>query len=315
MLKTPKFWQNINIISIILSPLSVIYWLIFTLLQLTKTIKKTSKKTICIGNITAGGAGKTPLAIKIGQILNSHNQKFAYLSRGYSRKTTNFIKVNPKKHQQIDVGDEPLLLAQISNSYVTTNRSEDIKKIPEKNIILDDGMQDFSFKKDLNILVIDGSFGFGNNLPLPAGPLRQTLKNAQKFIQLAVIIEKDKKNITKKLKNIPIFNAFITTNQKLSGNYLAFCAIANPNKFFDFLTSNNAKLKEKLTFADHYSYQKDDVTKIINQAKSKNLKIITTKKDWIKLPKNYQKQIDFLDIDLKINNYQQFEKIILKTFK
>ena len=315
MLKTPKFWQKLTIISLILLPITAIYWLISTILQSTKTPKKTQKKTICIGNITAGGAGKTPLAIKIGQILQKNNIKFAYLSRGYSRKNKNFLKVNPKQHTQHHVGDEPLLLSEISTSYVFKDRAVDLKKIPEKNIVLDDGMQDFRFKKDLNILVIDGTIGFGNNLLIPSGPKRQTLNNAKKFIDFAVIIGDDHKKIAQKIPNIPVFFAKIISKNKPSGNYLAFCGIANPSKFFTSLAKNNTILKEQISFPDHYSYQNNDLDLIIKKAQKQNLKIITTKKDWIKFPKSYQNQIDYLDIDLVIDNESEFEKLILKTFK
>lgn len=313
IIKTPKFWVKRNIISFALLPLSFVYFLATLLDRSSKKSQKISKPVICIGNFIAGGSGKTPTAIAIGKIIQEifgEKYKFAYLSSGYKSNYKggefDFISLREGSYDAEDVGDEPLLLNEIAPTFISKNRllgAKQIDKINEiKAIILDDGMQNKSLHQDLVIAVVDGKIAFGNEFLIPAGPLRQTLKIGLKDVDFIVIIGETEERVIKKLSDKKITKAkIVATNlEKFSGQKLiAFCGLAYPQKFFSFLESNGLEIIDKKSFSDHYFYQDQDLEKLCEIAKNKGAKLVTTKKDWIKFPDNFQKKIDYLDINLE----------------
>ena len=184
-IKTPKFWTKKNLFSLSLLPLSLIYFLGFSLVKFFVKTKKISKPVICVGNLIAGGSGKTPTVIALGKILHKMNVKFAFLSRGYMGDGSKFLLLK-KDHENksSQVGDEPLLLLETAPTFVAKNRFFAAREIERMNkfstIVLDDGMQSNSLHHDFTVLVIDGKIGFGNEFLIPAGPMRQTLKSGLK---------------------------------------------------------------------------------------------------------------------------------------
>lgn len=313
-LKTPKFWIKKNLISCALWPFSLFYLLgLFLKNSLTKETK-ISKPVICIGNLIAGGSGKTPTAIEIGRILYEiieesaakKSFQFAYLSRGYMGDGSLFLSLRDSKHSAENVGDEPMLLIEMAPTFVAKKRLfgakqiEKIKKIDA--IVLDDGMQDHSLFKDFTILVVDGKIGFGNEFLIPAGPMREPLKSGIKRADLVVVIGEIREDLQKKLSSKKIVHAdFIAKNldQFKGKKLMAFCGLAYPQKFFSFLLKNNLELVEQKSFPDHYHYQEKDLENLCKAAEVKGLKLITTKKDWVKFPKNFQDKISYLDIELR----------------
>lgn len=310
MIKTPKFWFKKNLLSLTLLPISLIYYTIFQINKIITKTYKIKKKVICIGNLTAGGSGKTPLSIAIGKILKEMGIEFVYLSRGYGGDNKNILELSKNNNYDPKItGDEPLILKKIATTYICKNRLKAAKEIDKKNefstIVLDDGYQNNSLYKNLNILVIDGSYGFGNHLLLPAGPLRQTIKSGLKVANLVVVIGDIKDSLSKILpQNKLIKSKIIIKNIQNYQNkkFLAFCGIGYPKKFFDLLTKNQVLLENTIEFPDHYKYENHDLENIIEIANKKNLKIVTTEKDWVKLDKKYQDIIDFIEIDLIFEN-------------
>ncbi len=307
-IKTPKFWVKRNIISFALLPLSFIYFLAMLLDRYSKKSQKISKPVICIGNFIAGGSGKTPTAIAIGKIVQESfaECKFAYLSSGYKGKGADFISLREENYEAKNVGDEPLLLNEIAPTFISKNRlfgAKQIDKINEiKAVILDDGMQNKILHQDLVIAVVDGKIAFGNEFLIPAGPMRQPLNMALKTVDFVVIIGETEEKVIKKLSDKKITKAkIVATNlEKFSGQKLiAFCGLAYPEKFFSFLENNGLEIINKKSFSDHYFYQNQDLEKLCEMSKNKGAKLVTTKKDWIKFPNFFQKEIDYLDINLE----------------
>lgn len=304
-MKTPRFWQNKNYLSLLLWPLSIIYLAAFIIKsKLTKTLK-ISKKVICVGNLTMGGSGKTPTALAIGQILQEMKIDFAYLTRGYKGRNKEILFLD--KYQQYDstiTGDEPLLLKELAPTIISKKRAKGALEIDKNKqlqaVILDDGMQNNSLHKDLTILVIDNSLLFGNNMIFPSGPLRQSIKSGLKEADLIVSIG----NQLKTYPNLPhdkiVKACIVCKNAKDFNNHelLAFCGIAYPQKFFNLLKDNNLNVVDNISFPDHFKYSDKDLQKICQISYKKNLRLITTKKDWIKFPKKYQDKIEYLDIEL-----------------
>ncbi len=257
-----------------------------------------------------GGAGKTPVAIAIGKILQELNIDFVYLSGGYGSQIKNFTLVNKAKHSSKDVGDEPLLLSEIASTFISRDRlvaASVIAKTPDKKlIIMDDGLQNPTITKDLSILVIDGNYGFGNDFMIPAGPLREPINIGIKKADLIIIIGEDRYQIAQDFcANKKVINAkIIPTNWKnfYQKAVIAFCGIGRPEKFFTSLEENNINVITKFSYSDHHQYQEREIRKMINLAKKNNVALITTKKDWIRLDEVYRKQIDYLDIKVEFEN-------------
>lgn len=324
MLKTPKFWQKKNLTVFLLLIFSAIYWLVFNFNKLQQKIfsKKAKIPIICVGNIIAGGSGKTPIAIAIGKILQKNKINFAYLSRGYLGKF-NELQTLDENSNFNDVGDEALLLKEIAPTFVAKKRVFAACKISDdydfQALILDDGMQNFSLQKDLTIMVIDGKIQFGNKFLIPAGPLRQSILSGLKISDLIVVIGKIDENLRKilqkQIEENKVFQAEIKSknldkfqNQKL----FAFCGIAYPEKFFSYLQENGCEIVERKVFGDHYSYNNQDLKNLVEKANEINAKLITTKKDWIKFNSFYKEKIDFLEIEVE---FLEEEKITSKILK
>jgi tetraacyldisaccharide 4'-kinase len=311
LLKTPKFWSKKNIISVALLPLSFVYYLVTLFYKHSDKPLKISKPVICVGNFTAGGSGKTPIAIAIGKLLkeiyiDDSEFNFVYLSSGYKGKGVDFISLRQGDYSAGLVGDEPLLLNEIAPTFVSKNRLFAAKRIDKmgevKAIVLDDGMQNKSLEKDLVIAVVDGKLAFGNGFLIPAGPMRQTLRKGLKIADFVIVIGKATEKTLKKLSSKKIIMSEIkpiNIEKFLGQKLVAFCGLGYPQKFFSFAESQGLEIICKKSFPDHYRYQKQDLEKLYKIAKDKGAKLITTKKDWIKFPTIFKEKIDYLDIELE----------------
>jgi len=321
MIKTPKFWLKKNLISYLLIPVSIVYYLLFNLFKYCSKRTKISKPVICIGNIIAGGSGKTPTAIAIGNIISEMKIDFAYVSRGYKRKDKkNSICI--KKGQKFDVsisGDEPALLSQHGDVFISQDKLQTLKEIDKNDdyevVLLDDGLQNNMIFSDLRIVVIDGQIGFGNSLLIPAGPLRENINSGLAKADLVVVIGKDRGELLKKVPENKAVKAEIkiTNLDEFKGHKLmAFCGIAYPEKFFSLLKDSKLDIVQERSFVDHYSYKNIDLINLLKSAKKDRAKLITTKKDWVKFPKRYQNKIGYLDIELKFDNNDKIIREIKK---
>ena len=330
-LKTPEFWfrpenSTAPIQEALLSPFCSIYQFGHkTNLSITKT-NSIAIPVICVGNVTVGGSGKTPVCLAINTLIKKHNLATNpfFLTRGYGGKDK-----GPRRIEDHDdaktVGDEPLLLVKHSNTIISKDRYKGALLAHEYGancIIMDDGLQNQMLKKDISFMVINGTMGFGNEKTLPAGPLRELLDYALNRIDAAIIIGDDERNIEKKLTgNLPVFEADIMPRpEKEIDNeqpYIAFCGLAYPQKFYDTLEKSKINVIETQSFPDHYLYNNNDLNQLKERAKNKKAKLITTEKDHVRLPDHIKNEIDTLPVKLlwrKENDILGFLKNRLETF-
>lgn len=313
--KTPHFWHENGFIAQALIPLAVIYFLVKRLNFSKPDPKKFPAKIICVGNAIAGGAGKTPTAISLYKELKKlkPSAKIAFVSTGFKGRIYGPVKVDITQHNYKDVGDEALLLAQAGDAIICKSRLEAVEYASSQNyeyIILDDGLHDKKIVKDLSFLVIDGKYGFGNGIVMPAGPLRDRLDYAIEGTDQIILIGEDtKKSISKAKKfgrkNFPVIRSFIDVVTPVDEKrvYVAFAGIGRPQKFFDML-KNEMKLAvvETVEFADHYNYDSSDIEHLLNVAELQKAKLITTEKDFIKLPKEFAEKVECIRIELKFED-------------
>ncbi len=291
-MKTPKWFLRKNIVSILLIPVSWIYYLFSKMVFLLRSIGslKSRRPIICVGNILAGGVGKTPIVRSIANYFGA-----PVVMRGYK-----------KSGETGNIGDEATMLARKGLAVHVGNRKSNINLLNKQTdengpIVMDDGLQNPTIKKDISIVVFDECLGYGNGLLLPAGPLRVPKRYAKRADAI-IVIKNDNKN-NKKFKlpaNIPVFYA---NNQTVSPydedeKLVAFAGIGYPNKFFASLKNVVAKR----AFPDHYQYTNQDLEKLIKLAQKKNAKLITTEKDWVRLPVEIQDKIKYASLNTVIDN-------------
>ena len=300
----PLFWDNKNLISFLLYPLSLITFLINIIKKIT-TKRSFKIKSICVGNLYVGGTGKTPLSIKINNILKKKYK-------------TVFIK--KKYYDQID---EQMILQHNGNLICKNKRRDALEAAFKKKYqvaILDDGLQEKSFKYNISIACFNSSDGLGNNFLIPAGPLREVVSEIKNYDAVFLNGEKNNKKLFNYLKkinrNIKIFKGkYIPTNLRTfnrNSNFLFFCGLGNPSEFEKTLKKYKFKIKDKFIYPDHYDFSDSDISDIKILAKKKNLNIITTEKDYLRLSKKNRKNIKFLKIDLNIKNVKNFSKFLLE---
>ena len=314
-MKTPKFWNNKNIVAFLLLPLSMLYYFIYKLRSFINFNPYKSKiPIICVGNIVAGGAGKTPTAIEIAKMLKQNNKTVCFLSKGYGGKFEGVVKLDNNSIAEV-VGDEPLLLFEYGDVFVSKSRVGGLKYINNNcnydYIIVDDGLQNPTFIKDKIVLVIDGKFGFGNGFILPAGALRDKFKNIYKKVDVVILNNGNNKHIQDLCNkyNVKIIQSKIVADNVddfKNKEYVAFCGLGRPEKFKNTLLENNIKLKDFVAFEDHYKYTDKDIEKL--EKSSSNL--ITTKKDWVKLSNKNKQKTKYLDIHIELDN-NELKKVLL----
>ena len=298
--KKPKFWdyQRPNLLSYILLPLTFPLILNNFFLNKKKDKKEDHKpKKICVGNIYVGGTAKTPLTIKIYQILNKLDINACTIKKFY------------KSHY-----DEQKMLSEKTKLYCQKNRIDGLNKaiLDNKDVaIFDDGLQDRSINYDLKIVCFNDLKLIGNGFLIPAGPLREKINSISKY-DMAFINGNEVDNSKLKLllksynANIEIFETnYKAINIKefnINDEYMVFSGIGNPESFRQTLINNNIKITKEIIFPDHYNYTHKDIDQIKYQAKKLNLKILTTEKDYIKIKSIDNNDIRYLKVELDIKN-------------
>ena len=278
---------------------------------------------VCVGNITLGGAGKTPTVIFLAKYLKKNNIKVHIVSRGYGGKFKNSVFVNPKTHSANDVGDEPLLISQHAKVWVSKKKKEGILSAYNAGaelVLLDDGHQNFSIAKDINILVLDAEVNLKNEKIFPLGNLRESPRSAIERADFLIGIG-DTVSIEKLQETLYQFHKIKVIGGEFKPNIIplikkrkliAFCGIGRPEKFFSMLKKLNLEIIQEHSFPDHHFYSKRQLSKILEVAKKNNALVVTTKKDFVKIPKSFKKVIYPIDIKLHLFNKKEL-LLVLKS--
>ena len=254
-------------------------------------------KVVCIGNFTAGGTGKTPLAIEVAAMLRALGEKPVFLSRGYGGSKRGPHRVSPATDSAAIVGDEPLLLARAAPTYIARDRAAGAKameadvaggRLEATVMIMDDGLQNPALAKDLTLAVVDGRRGFGNGHVLPAGPLRAPL--AMQMTRVDAIIVNGHGPISSELSQYfagPILQTAVKAATDVAWikarPLVAFAGIGNPRRFFDLVRSLGGEVAAEMSFADHQPLSEADAVRILATAHAHGADIITTEKDFVRL--------------------------------
>jgi len=319
MLKAPKFWylKKDTILSWSLYPLSFLFELGTKFRNVTSRTNKFSFPIICIGNIVVGGAGKTPVAIKIGELLKIAGYNPHFISKGYAGVIKKSTLVAPW-HSPKSVGDEPLLLSQIAPTWIGIDRVNSIKLAKNMGadcIIMDDGFQNPTIHKDLSIVVINASQEFGNKRVIPAGPLRESIKRGLSRTKLIIVIGDITISLQKDIPDhIPIIQAKFKINNEnkiFKGQKItAFAGIAYPEKFFTSLREQGAKIIKEVTYPDHHIYDENDLLNLAEIANKTQSILVSTQKDFVRIPKSYRSLVNTLEGKISFEKEEVIREIL-----
>jgi len=301
--KKPEFWDysGLSIWSIILYPFSILFLLASLLIKNLKIQKKFHIPIICVGNIYVGGTGKTPLAIEIFKIIKSSEKNPSFVKKGYDY-----------------LYDEIQILKKIGETFTNKSRKEAISSLILSGhdvAILDDGFQDFSIKKDLSILCFNSNQLIGNGFIIPSGPLRENFSSIKKADCIFINGDKNfefENKIKEVNKNVKIFYSIykIKDLDKFKNKkVVAFAGIGNPSNFFKLLKENNINIKKTYSFPDHHSYSKKDYD-YLTKLSEEDVLLVTTEKDYSRLNDKMKKNFDYVEVNLEIENKNEFINLI-----
>ncbi len=289
-MKTPYWFLHKTPLAFLLLPLAVLYYLVGRVVYMARRAHtyKSRRPIICVGNILAGGVGKTPIVREIAKFLDA-----PVVMRGYK-----------KTAHTGNAGDEALMLARDGLQVHTGDRCTNVSLLDNQSddngpIVMDDGFQNPTIVKDLSVLVFDESIGCGNGFLLPAGPLREPRGAARRADAIIVIRSRGAKKNFSLPAGVPVFYA---TNQTVSPygedeKIFAFAGIGYPKKFFGALKN----VVGKRAFPDHYQYTDEDIAQLIYLATQSGAKLLTTEKDWVRLPAYAQQEIKYARLVTKID--------------
>ncbi|HRK24313.1 MAG TPA: tetraacyldisaccharide 4'-kinase [Beijerinckiaceae bacterium] len=295
-MKAPTFWwdRTPGAIARLLMPFGWLYGTITTI-RMKRAGYRAPVPVLCIGNFTAGGAGKTPTTIALAEAMAAGGEFPVILTRGYGGTARGVTVVVPAIHDARTVGDEALLLARIAPTVVASDRvagAEAAARAGASVILMDDGLQNPSLAKDVSIAVVDGAVGFGNGLCLPAGPLRAPVEQQAPLVDALVAIGMGH-GLTQavaagSVSGRPVFRAELGVSDAVAEQFagkrvLAFAGIGRPEKFFDTLMSLYVKIEIARPFGDHHAYSDAEAEELMATAAARGLALVTTSKDHVRL--------------------------------
>lgn len=312
MIKAPAFWNNKGPVSAALVPLSWIWRAAGSIRDICAKSQRADMPVICVGNLSVGGTGKTPIVALLADALQAAGHTPAILSRGYGGSVAGPLWVDPTQHDAGVCGDEPLMLAETRDVLIARDRIAGARAIAQRGIhdviIMDDGLQNPFIEKDMKIGVFDGAIGIGNGRVVPAGPLRVSFRDGLKELDMAIINGEDETDLAAQFPDdMPWFTGMLTPDQTMASDFadtplLAFAGIGRPQRFFNTLKTSGATLAHQLAFADHHPYSEADLTKLQEDAVRLGARLITTQKDWIRLPAEWREKIAFLPVSMTVQN-------------
>lgn len=305
-----------------LGPLSLAWRAGAMLRRLTARRWRGSVPVLCVGNLTAGGAGKTPMVAALMQRLTARGVIVHVVSRGFGGATRGPHRVDMARHEAGEVGDEPLMLAALGTVWVSRDRAAGVRAAAAEGaeiVLLDDGLQNPHLAKDAAIVMVDAVDGFGNGRLIPAGPLREPIRRGLARADLVVLVGSApdrQKAIARwpELERAPVLGAErqpLQTGLPLAGEkVIAFAGIARPEKFFDTLREMGADVQATHAFPDHHRYRPRLFRRLLTEARSSDAMLVTTEKDAVRLPPEMRREVVTVQIRLEPEDWAPLDALL-----
>ena len=327
MMRAPGFWfrppDRPGLTARLLTPLGWLY-AAGTALRLRKPGLKARGPVICIGNLVAGGAGKTPTSLALGQRLAARGHAVHIVSRGHGGRLTGPVRVDDQAHTAADVGDEPLLLSAFAPVWVAKDRAQGVlaaETAGAQVIVLDDGFQSPAVRPDLRVLVVDAARGFGNGCCIPAGPLREPVPVGLRRADLVLTI-----GAAPALARFDAIWGEAIRSPRLQGTLqplrmgmdwhgtrvLAFAGIADPARFFATLAAEGAEVVRGEALADHAPLSETLLRRLEAEARSAGAQLVTTEKDAARLPPAWRARVLTLVVRLDLQDWSPLDAALAR---
>ncbi len=295
-MRAPDFWRDDppSIRARLLMPIGAVYGAL-TAARMRRAGASAGVPVICVGNFTAGGAGKTPTAIAVARMLLAQGERPVFLTRGHGGRLAGPVAVEAGLHGHADVGDEPLLLAEVAPTIVSRDRIAGARACREAGasvIVMDDGLQNPSLRKDFRLVVVDGEAGVQNGLCLPAGPLRAPLSAQWDFVDALVVMGPGEAGRAlaeaSRARGKRAFHARLRPDPSAASSIagekvLAFAGIGRPEKFFATLEACGARIVARAAFPDHHAFTGDELAGLRAKAGNHGAMLVTTCKDLMRI--------------------------------
>jgi tetraacyldisaccharide 4'-kinase len=329
-MREPKFWWREGTGGL-LAPLAAVYGAVAAA-RMQSPGRQAGIPVICVGNLTVGGAGKTPTALAIAKLLLGRRERPFFLTRGYGGRLAGPVEVNATSHRAADVGDEPLMLARLAPTIVSRNRvagAQAARRGGATVIVMDDGFQNPSLAKDLAILAVDGRRGIGNGRAIPAGPLRAPLRTqiarADALLVMGETTGAAAAVAIAERRAIPVFHGRLepdrdTVNALGRCKVFAFAGIGDPGKFFTTLADAGIEAAEQASFPDHHRYTPAEADELVAGAAARRLMLLTTEKDLARLSgepalAGLASRARALPVRLVVGEAERFQAMILNAVR
>ncbi|MBV9550301.1 MAG: tetraacyldisaccharide 4'-kinase [Alphaproteobacteria bacterium] len=312
-MRAPNFWRHRGITAYLLAPLGAIYNASVAFKAAYASPYRAPMPVICVGNLTAGGSGKTPVTIAIGEMLRARGKNPAFLIRGYGGRSAVPTLVKPH-HTARQVGDEALLLARSGPTIVAADRATGAAKaaaLKADVLVMDDGHQNFGLAKNLSLVVVDGSGGFQNGMVLPAGPLREKVAQGLKRADAVILMGEGTPDLDGYAG--PVLRAHLKPmpNDLAGRRVFAFAGIGRPQKFYATLKAVGAFITGTQDYADHHFYDAKDLQGLRDQAKDALL--VTTEKDLVRIPPERRGGIVALAVEARFDDPAALDALLRKA--
>jgi tetraacyldisaccharide 4'-kinase len=282
-MRAPDFWRRRGAAALALAPLGALYGFSVALKAKLSRPFDPGLPVICVGNLTAGGSGKTPIAIAIAESLRARGEKIFFLTRGYGGSEAGPAMAS-RAHSAREMGDEALLLARAAPTIVARDRAAGARLAKEKGatvLVMDDGHQNFTVAKTLSLVVVDAESGFGNGFQIPAGPLREPVAQGLARADAVVLVGTGQPDLQGFAG--PVLRAHLEVDgEAFAGKRIfAFAGIGRPEKFVASLEESGAEVVGSCFFDDHHPYTEDEIIEL--KAVAGDAQLVTTEKDFVRL--------------------------------
>ena len=304
-MRTPEFWDAPpGLAAGLLAPLGAIWNGAGALRRTVIRSSRAPVPVLCVGNLVAGGSGKTPVVLSLVKFIAGSGCSVHAVTRGYGGRLAGPARVDPMRHDAVAVGDEALLLAQRGPCWVARDRAAGCREAAASGaeiVVLDDGFQNPGIAKDLSLVVIDAEYGFGNGCLIPSGPLREPVRTGLARAHAIVLIGDGEPPEAVRMAERPVLRAgFVPVDAaRFRGvRVAAFAGIGRPAKFFASLRRVGAEIVMALPFPDHHRFSSAELMRLRRDAKHAGAVLVTTAKDWVRLPVAARVGIETFDIEL-----------------
>jgi tetraacyldisaccharide 4'-kinase len=316
-MRAPEFWHEPpGLIAGLLAPFGMAFDAASRLRRAVARPYRAPVPVICVGNLVAGGSGKTPVVLALARALAPRGIGVHVVTRGYGGRLAGPVQVDPMRHDAAEVGDEPLLIAACAPCWVARDRAAGVRAAiaaGAEAILLDDGFQNPSVAKDLALVVVDSDYGFGNCRVIPAGPLREPIRAGLARADAMILIGSRAEARDLGRMPGPIIGGELRPidGERFAGTrVVAFAGIGRPEKFFGSLRALGAELIAAVPFPDHHWFRAAEIATLRRAADRESARLVTTAKDWARLPFPLRDEIEVLDVEIRWRDPAAVERLL-----